>query len=125
LKLLSLTKKEAGESDETCVNGKFVGTIGLTNDSATWPVVVSRNVRNYLAQRDEPPIVTTEVFPRNESDRTRFFNFPCKRVLPDNKRRLPMFDRLDIENRICCKLLQIFSSVCAVALHQISQLWRY
>jgi len=46
-------------------NSKFCGTIGLTNDSATWPVVVSRNVRNYilyLAQRDEPPTVTTEIF---------------------------------------------------------------
>jgi len=49
-------------------NSTIVGTIGLSNDSATWPVVVSRNVRNYLDQRDEPPTVTTEVFPRNESD---------------------------------------------------------
>jgi len=34
-KLLSLTKKEAGASDEAYENWKFVGTIGLTNDSAT------------------------------------------------------------------------------------------
>jgi len=34
----------------------------ITNDSAAWPVVMSRNGRNYLAQRDEPPTVTTEVF---------------------------------------------------------------
>jgi len=34
----------------------------ITNDSATWPVVITRNGRNYLAQRDEPPTVTTEVF---------------------------------------------------------------
>jgi len=59
-------------------NLKFVGTTGLTNDSATWPVVVSRNVRNYLAQRDEPPTVTTEVFPSNESDGTRFLISPAK-----------------------------------------------
>jgi len=26
----------------------------------------------YLAQRDDPPTVTTEVFPENESDRTFF-----------------------------------------------------
>jgi len=39
----------------------------------------------YLAQRDEPPTVTTEVFPENESDRTSFLNFSCKIVLPDGE----------------------------------------
>jgi len=53
---------KAGASDEACEdeNSKFVGTIGLANDSATWKVVMSRNVRNYLAQRDEPPAVTSQ-----------------------------------------------------------------
>jgi len=83
--LLSLTKKEAAASDEACKTCNFVGTIGLTNDSAACPGVVSRNVRKYLAQRDEPLTVKTEVCPRNESDGTRFFNFPCKRVLPDGE----------------------------------------
>jgi len=80
--LLSLTKKEAAASDEACKTCNLVGTIGLTNDSAACPGVVSRNVRKYLAQRDEPLTVKTEVCLRNESDGTRFFNFPCKRVLP-------------------------------------------
>jgi len=57
----------------------------VTNDSATWSIVMSRNVRNYSAQGDEPPTVTTEVFPRNESDGTLFSKFPCKRVLPDGE----------------------------------------
>ena len=51
-KLLSLTKKEAySASDEACEddNSKFVGTIGLTNDPGTWPGVMGRKVRNYLA----------------------------------------------------------------------------
>ena len=43
-------------SDEACENenSKFVGTIALTNNSATWPFVMSWNFWNYLAQRDEP-----------------------------------------------------------------------
>jgi len=53
---------KAGASDEACEdeNSKFVGTVGLPNDSATWPVFMSRNVRNYLTQRDEPPTVTSQ-----------------------------------------------------------------
>ena len=49
------------KSDESCVdeNSKIVGNIGLTNDSATWSVVMSRIVRNYSAQTDESPTVTT------------------------------------------------------------------
>jgi len=53
---------KASASDEACEdeNSKFVGTIGLPNDSASWPVFMRRNVRNYLTQREEPPTVTSQ-----------------------------------------------------------------
>jgi len=61
--LVESATKEAGASDESCEdeNSKIVVNIGLTNDSATWLVVMSRNVRNYLAQGDESSTVTTDV----------------------------------------------------------------
>ena len=51
-KFSSLTKKEAySASAEACEdeNSKFVGTIGSTNDPATWPGVMGRKVGNHLA----------------------------------------------------------------------------
>jgi len=59
-------------------------TIGSTNDPATWPGVMSRKVRGYLAQR-RPLTITTKVFPRKESDGTRFCRFHCKKVLPNGE----------------------------------------
>jgi len=79
---LSLSKKKAGPSDEACEyeNSKFVGTIGLTNGLPSWTGVISRNVMDYLAKREEPTF-TKEVFPINESDDTRLSKFRCKRIL--------------------------------------------
>ena len=51
------------------------------NVPATWPGVMIRNAREYLAQAGSPTI-TTEVFPENESDGTWLSKFHCKRVLP-------------------------------------------
>jgi len=45
-----LGSDSAGASDEACEdeNSKFVGTSGLTNDSATCPGVTSRNEFNLI-----------------------------------------------------------------------------
>jgi len=51
------------------------------NVPATWPGVMIRNAREYLAQAGSPTI-TTEVFPENENDGTWLSKFHCKRVLP-------------------------------------------
>jgi len=69
----------AGASDGSYEHekSKFAGTIGWTNNPATWcqscppatwPAVMNRNVRGYLIQIGPPTITTT--FARNESDRT-------------------------------------------------------
>jgi len=49
-------------------------TSGLTNHSATWPVVMSQNVRNYLAQGGKPAKATSQqkFSTTNESDGIRF-----------------------------------------------------
>jgi len=61
-KVLGLTKegRRAGASDESYEhkNSKFAGTIGWTNDPATWPGVMNRNVRGYLLQIGLPTITT-------------------------------------------------------------------
>jgi len=44
-------------------NSKFAGTIGWTNDPASWPGVINRNVRSYLIQI-EPSTITTEFSPQ-------------------------------------------------------------
>jgi len=41
---------------------------------------MTRNARDYLAQAGSPTI-TTEVFPKIESDGTQLSKFHCKRVL--------------------------------------------
>jgi len=56
---------------------KNFGTIGLIYDPATCSGVMSRNVSGYLAQRGLPAIAS-EVFPRNNSDGTRFSKFHRK-----------------------------------------------
>jgi len=63
LKLLSLIKKEVSASNDVCEDetSKFVGNIGLTNGSPTWPGVVGRNVRDSLT-KGEPPTIT-KTFP--------------------------------------------------------------
>ena len=60
---------KAGAFDEACedANSKFVGTTDLPNDSTTWPVFMSRNVRNYLTQtkrRTTYSHITREIFHR-------------------------------------------------------------
>ena len=49
--------------------------------------ISDRNFRNYLAQRGEPPTVTSQYkFSQiNKSDGTRFSMFHCKRVLHDGE----------------------------------------
>ena len=45
---------------------------------------MSRNIKDYLAQKG-PPTITAQVFPRNESDETKFSKFHCKRILPNGE----------------------------------------
>jgi len=70
----------AGASDESYEHehSKFAGTIGWTNDPATWPRVMNRNVGGYLIQIG-PPTTTTEFSPENESDRTVLVSQIAKR----------------------------------------------
>jgi len=58
--------------------------ISEASTPVTWPGVMMRNAREYLAQAGSPTI-TTEVFPENESDGTWFSKFHCKRVLPTTR----------------------------------------
>ena len=57
--MLSPTKKEAAAPNKVCEDqySKVIETIELTNHPDTWPSVMSRNVRHYLAQRDPPTIM--------------------------------------------------------------------
>jgi len=79
---------------------------------------VTRNVRNYLAQRDESPTVTTEVYPRNESGGTRFLSSLQKSTDRWCSGGLSMPDTLDNEDRICCYYCKFLAVNIAVALHQ-------
>jgi len=54
------------------------------NAPATWPGVMIRNVREYLAKAGLPTIIT-EVFPENESDGTWLSKFHCKGLLPTTR----------------------------------------
>jgi len=54
------------------------------NAPATWPGVMSRNARDYLAQAGSLT-TTTEVFPENESDGAQLSKFHCKSVSPTSE----------------------------------------
>ena len=57
---------------------------------------------DYLAQIG-PPAITIEVFPRNESDRTRFSKFHCKRLQPNGEAvGHPWLLFLAWKNNFCC-----------------------
>jgi len=110
---------KAGASDEACEeeNSKFVGIIRLPNDSATWPVFMSRNVRNYVTQRDEPPAVTSQLKSSTEKREwwDTVFYVPLQRWSAKWwSSILSMSNILGIENRICCYYCKLFSSKCVV-----------
>jgi len=57
-------RSSIGASDESyeLENLKFAGTIGWTNDRATWPSLMNRNIRGYLIQIG-PPTITAQFSP--------------------------------------------------------------
>jgi len=65
LKLLSLTKNEAGASGEACEeeNSKFVGTIGLTSNPAARPGVMSWNCTFGLFSSKRTTYIHSRRFP--------------------------------------------------------------
>jgi len=79
--LIRCASDDASEQE----NSKF----RWTNNPATYPEDMNGNVRDYpglfsFSQRIwPPPAIIIEVFPRNESDGTRFYKFHCKRI-PSN-----------------------------------------
>ena len=83
----------------------WVGMLGTTLDYLGWI---------------GPPAITIEVFLRNESDRTRFSKFQCKR-LPRNGEEVgpPRLLFLAWKNVIFCYYCKLFSSGYPLAQHSI------
>ena len=80
---------------------KYVGTIGLTKDSAIWPVVMSWNVRNCLAGRDE--LSQQKFSPKTREWWDKFFYVPLQKSTARWwSGRLLMGNILGSKNRICC-----------------------
>jgi len=74
----------------------------------------------YLAQIFEigPPAVIIEVFPRNESDGTRFFKFHYKRI-PSKATSHPRLLLLVCKNIIFCYNCKVFGSGYPLAQHSV------
>jgi len=74
---------------------------------------------DYLARRRRPAIII-EVFPRNESDETRFSKFHSKRIQQNSEAVChPWLILLALEKRNLLLLLQIFSRGYALAQHSM------
>ena len=82
----------------------WVGMLGTTLD--------------YLAQI-EPHTVTLEVFPRNESDGTRFSKFHCKRIPSNGAAGHPRPILLSCKNKIFCFYCKVFGSGYPLSQHSI------
>jgi len=80
--------------------------------------------RNYLARRDEPPIVTSQqkFSPDKREWWDTVFYVPLQKITARWwSGGLSMTNILGIENRICCFYCKLCSSGCAIALHQIGE----
>ena len=67
-----------------------------------------------------PPAIIIEVFPRNESDRTRFSEFHCKRLPPSGEAVGHLWLLfLEWKNIIFCYYCKLFSSGYPLAQHSI------
>jgi len=77
---------------------------------------------DYLAQLGPPPIII-EVFPRSETDGTRFSKFHCKRIPSDGEAVVyPWLMFLAWKNGIFCYYCKRFSAGYPLAQHSISLL---
>ena len=97
---------------------KLVTGLYLPASQMSWVGTLGTNL-DYLAQIG-PSVITMEVFPRNESDGTRFFKFHCKRIPPNGEAvGHPWLILLAYKHGNFCYHCKLCSSGYALAQHSV------